>query len=132
MREKMDNNLDDIIIEWLAEEVFILPLLIIYFLLLVIIRSMFGPAVYWVCCGCGLYLTNTLVWSVFYNQVERQARTNRGALLAISSILIAWIIYFVFLELDVMSSNIPCIIIGLVNKVPTLDDLICNLVFRGQ
>ena len=64
MREKMDNNLDDIIIEWLAEgaeEVFILPLLIIYFLLLVIIRSMFGPAVYWVCCGCGLYLTNTRV-----------------------------------------------------------------------
>ena len=129
----MDNNLDDIIIEWLAagaEEVFILPLLIIYFLLLVIIRSMFGPAVYWVCCGCGLYLTNTLVWSVFYNQVERQARTNRGALLAISSILIAWIIYFVFLELDVMSSNIPCIIIGLVNKVPTLDDLIWFFVFN--
>ena len=64
------------------------------------------------------------MWSVFYNQVEREARTNCGALLAISSILIAWMIYFVFLELDVMSSNIPFTIIGLVNKVPTLDDLI--------
>jgi len=91
------------------------------FLLIILVKSVFEHGTGIIVC-CGLVLTFLHANSVLKQQVARQARTNCGALLAISINLIACILFIYFVFLD---NNLPLSAFFIPpEKVPTFYDLL--------
>jgi len=91
------------------------------FLIIILVKSVFEHGTGIIVC-CGLVLTFLHANSVLKQQVARQARTNCGALLAISINLIACILFIYFVFLDI---NLPlCAFFIPPDKVPTFYDLL--------